>query len=146
VAGAYTSDMFLYTIGRVWGKDLLKFRIFRKWFPEEKVRKVTGYFQKKGRKTLFFGRMFPLGVRNVLFFITGTFRMPLPVFMVLDILSLLITVTLFFSLGYVLSENYQVILHTLDKYKILFSILLVLALLIFSIRLFSGRKKVTENN
>lgn len=134
VLGAYTSDIISYCLGRFGMKFILEHKKLAKFYPLDKIRKIEYYYQSHGVKTLFFGRFIPFGVRNVIFLTSGLAQMKIYKFLLIDLLSLSITSTILFSIGYLLGSNYEIIFPYLNKYKfIIFSlfILTVLSIIIY---------------
>lgn len=134
VLGAYTSDIISYCLGRFGMKFILEHRKLAKFYPLDKIQKIEYYYESHGAKTLFFGRFIPFGVRNVIFLTAGLAKMKIYKFMLVDLLSLSITSTILFTIGYTLGANYEIIFPYLNKYKfIIFSlfILTVLSIVIY---------------
>ncbi len=135
-AGAYTSDIIAYTIGRYAGRQVIETKIIRRFVSEMKILKVEEYFHHYGQKTLFFGRFIPFGVRNVLFISAGIARMRFHRFLIIDFFALIITSTILFSLGFFFGENYRLIEPYLDRYKyVVFTIFIVIVTLVITIEI-----------
>jgi membrane protein DedA with SNARE-associated domain len=139
--GAYFSDIIAYTIGRTFGRRLLKISFFQKLFPEEKIEKIERYFLKYGGNTLFFGRFIPFGMRNVLFATSGIVKMKISKFLLVDFLALCVTSTVLFYLGYNLGQNYQVIFPYLNRYKFIILALLSAVVCFFLFRNWIRKKQ-----
>jgi len=144
--GAYFSDIIAYSIGRFGGNKLLKINLFKKMMPEDRIITIEKYFEKYGKKTLFFGRFIPFGVRNVMFISAGLIRMKPIKFLLIDLLALCFTSTILFSLGYSFGNKYKLIFPYLNRYKIVvFSIFLLVIALIF-LKKHINQKKNSKNS
>jgi membrane protein DedA with SNARE-associated domain len=114
--GAYISDVICYFLGRTVGIKLLSMRPFSKLIDAKKVETMSGFFERYGTATLFFGRFIPFGVRNALFLSAGISKMNFVKFAVVDLLACTITSAILFSLGRLFAENYEVLFaHIADS-------------------------------
>jgi len=130
--GAYFGDIVAYLIGRfplsklIEKKDNTSF--IGKLIPTEKLNKAKEYFDKYGKKTLFFARFIPFGVRNITFMVSGLLKMRLKTFMIIDVIALSICMSITFTLGYIFSSDFTKIFPYVDKYKIF--VIIAVALII----------------
>jgi membrane-associated protein len=115
--GVYFSDIMVYLIGRYFGRRLIRTKVGSRILPMDKVEKVSGYFSKYGILTLLFGRLVPFGFRNILFSTAGIAKMSIGKFLIIDVIPLSITTSVYFYLGYLLGENYEKIYPYLDRVK-----------------------------
>lgn len=139
--GAYTSDIMAYSLGRFAGRRILEMKMIRRFISIKRVMKVERYFHLYGRKTLFFGRFIPFGVRNILFISAGIARMRFHFFLLIDFLALIITSSILLSLGYFLGENFMLIEPYLKEYRyIVFAIFLLIVGVIVLRRVARGTK------
>jgi membrane protein DedA with SNARE-associated domain len=93
-------DGLLYTIGRFWGRHLLKYAWVNKHLlPPERLKSIEDNFHKHGIKILFFARLTP-GVRSPIFLTAGLTRMSPLRFILADAIYAIPGVTLLFFLGY----------------------------------------------
>ncbi len=146
-AGAYTSDIIAYSIGRFAGRQVMETKVIRRFVSEKKLFKVEEYFHNYGQKTLFFGRFIPFGVRNVLFISAGIARMRFYRFLIIDFLALILTSTILFSLGYFFGENYRIIEPYLDRYKyVVFTIFIIAVILVISLKIKTFKEKKDSDN
>lgn len=143
-AGAYTSDLISYSLGRFALRGLAGHRLLQKIISLEKIEAMENYFARYGSKTLLFGRFIPFGVRNVIFMTAGFSKMRLITFMLIDLIPLSITSSITFYLGIKAGSNYRDILPYLDRFKEAIGItaLIVLALLYIVHRI---RQKKNQN-
>src|SRR5918998_643161 len=99
----------LYWIGALIGRE--RTRAIAARLPLIKVSDIDrteAWFQRHGRKTVFFGRMIPL-FRSFVSIPAGIERMPMATFLLFTTLGSLIWNSVFVVAGYVLGENRQVI-------------------------------------
>src|ERR671911_651971 len=80
------------------------------------IDRTEAWFQRHGRKTVFFGRMIPL-FRSFVSIPAGIERMPMATFLLFTTLGSLIWNSVFVVAGYVLGENRQVIEDYAGTYK-----------------------------
>lgn len=124
--GSVLGALPLYYLGRVFDKErLVKFAekygkfIFVK--PDD-VLSSNAWFDKHGKKAVFFGRMVP-GIRSLISIPAGMNNMPILSFLGLTALGSSIWATLLTLSGYYFGENYKVIETTLAPYSKIFLLL-----------------------
>jgi membrane-associated protein len=139
--GAYTGDLIIYSIGRFAGRRILNMSLFKKFITMERIRKIEGYFDEYGGKTIFFGRFIPFGVRNGIFFTAGLAGMTLPGFLAYDFMALCITSAIQFSLGYKLGENYSSIIPYLNRYKLIILSILIIIIIVILLKKYVRAKR-----
>jgi membrane protein DedA with SNARE-associated domain len=98
MAGVLIGDAILWYMGRLAGEHPEKLPFIGRHLTPERMEKARGMFQRHGAKAVFFGR-FLFGIRAVTFFVSGSMRVPLPLFLLMDGLAALITVptSIFFA-------------------------------------------------
>lgn len=105
-------DTCLYFIGRKVGNNAgTKKGFAAKLLTPARREKASGYFDKYGNWTVFFGR-FVAGVRGGIFLTAGAVNFPLGRFLLMDSLAALISVPVWIYLGYTFGENWHEILET----------------------------------
>ncbi|MBB6352201.1 DedA family protein [Nonomuraea muscovyensis] len=107
--GALAGALVLYGAGALLGKDrthALAARI--PLLKPDDLDKAEGWFDRHGRKTVFFGRMVPV-FRSVISVPAGLDRMPLATFAVLTALGSLIWNTALVLAGYLLGDKWEVV-------------------------------------
>jgi membrane protein DedA with SNARE-associated domain len=115
--GSVAGALVLYWIGALIGRERTRAIVAR--LPLVKVSDIDrteAWFQRHGRKTVFFGRMVPL-FRSFVSIPAGVERMPMATFLVLTTLGSLIWNSLFVVAGYVLGENWRVIQDYAGTYQ-----------------------------
>jgi membrane protein DedA with SNARE-associated domain len=107
--GSVAGALVLYWIGALIGPE--RTRAIAARLPLIKVSDIDrteAWFQRHGRKTVFFGRMVPL-FRSFVSIPAGVERMPMATFLLLTTLGSLIWNSVFVISGFVLGENRRVI-------------------------------------
>lgn len=115
-AGSLAGALLLYTLGAVFGRE--RFRAVWGKLPLvdlEDLDRTEAWFDKHGRKAIFFGRMIPI-FRSLISIPAGIERMPVLVFSALTLAGSLIWNTIFVVAGYQLGENW----HLVEGYAGLF--------------------------
>ncbi|MFI7705347.1 DedA family protein [Nonomuraea sp. NPDC049480] len=107
--GSVVGALALYWVGALLGRERVLALAAR--LPLVKVsdiEKTEAWFQRHGRKTIFFGRMIPV-FRSLISVPAGVGRMPLPTFTLLTTAGSLIWNTIFVLAGYFLGENWSLV-------------------------------------
>jgi membrane protein DedA with SNARE-associated domain len=97
--GVLISDVLLYSIGRLFGPRLLKYKWVQRWYPPETREKTERNFHSYGLKVLLMVRWIP-AIRSPLFVTAGLMRLPLPLFVLADGIAAAFGHSLLFFLGY----------------------------------------------
>ncbi|KAF3361706.1 hypothetical protein PHSC3_001736 [Chlamydiales bacterium STE3] len=129
--GCWISAWEAFWIGRLLGPKLYHISWFNWAITEQRISKLSYYYEKFGFFTFIIGRFIPGGIRNALFMTSGMSKMPFLVFIARDGIAALISTSIIFYIGYVFSQNYDlIILHFTAFSKIFLSCLLIMAFLI----------------
>jgi len=107
-AGLLTADIFLYYMGRRYGRMIVTHKRFQKMLTPERLAKLEERFHKRGVMLIFAGRHV-FGLRAQLFLVAGVMRMPFLIFSLSDALSALITMAIMVGAGYAGGNSLQVI-------------------------------------
>lgn len=112
--GIMSGDLVLYSLGRRWGRDVVRHRSIS-WIitPERFERAVEG-FHKRGTWYVFFGRFF-MGVRAVMCIVAGATRFPYWRFFLADFAGALLSVPFFVYLGYVFAGMLPTLMEYVAK-------------------------------
>jgi membrane protein DedA with SNARE-associated domain len=140
-AGSVVGALVLYLIGALIGRE--RTRAIAGRVPLIKVSDIDrteAWFQRHGRKTVFFGRMVPL-FRSFVSIPAGVERMPMATFLLLTTLGSLIWNSVFVIAGFVLGENRQVIEAYAGTYQNLVLAVGVLAVLTFVVIRLAGARR-----
>ncbi|MBX3470438.1 MAG: DedA family protein [Planctomycetes bacterium] len=89
--GVLVGDSILWWIGRKVGDRPERVPLIGRHLTPDRMQKARGLFQRHGAKAVFFGR-FLFGIRAVTFFVSGSLRVPLSTFLLMDGLAALVSV------------------------------------------------------
>lgn len=148
--GAVLGALPLYYFGSVFDEPRLvaftkKFGKYVFVHPDD-IRAANAWFDKHGKKAVFFGRMVP-GVRSLISIPAGMNKMPLLPFLTLTALGASIWTAILAFAGYYLGQNYEVVVEVLAPYSkaiMLLVVILIVGLLIK--RQLSGQKNINNKN
>ena len=107
--GSFVGALALYSLGAALGRE--RFRAIWGRLPlvnMEDLDRTEAWFDRHGRKAVFFGRMIPI-FRSLISIPAGIERMALPVFLALTLAGSLIWNTIFVLAGYQLGENWHLV-------------------------------------
>jgi membrane protein DedA with SNARE-associated domain len=118
IVGVVIGDGFLYAIGRVWGRRLLKHPwVQRKLVPPDKRERIEKNFHDRGIMILLTARLTP-GIRTPIFLMAGVLRVPLARFVLADALYAIPGVGILFALSYWLTDRVMDVYHSVERYKL----------------------------
>lgn len=106
-AGSLAGALLLYGLGRAWGRDRLRAAWER--LPLTDLRdldRTEAWFERHGRKAVFYGRMLPV-FRSLVSVPAGVTRMPMAVFVALTLAGSLVWNTALVLAGYALGEQWH---------------------------------------
>lgn len=132
--GAITGDNIWYAVGRYGGLKFInrygKFMLLSK----ERIQRAAEYFEKHGRKTVFFSR-FIFGTRIGSAALAGTFGMSRKRFILSNAVGALTWVIITVLLGYFFGSSFHNLRHAVHGTEIALLILAALAFIIAIIRI-----------
>lgn len=100
LAGVLIGDGTMFTLGRIYGGRILKFRLVARFLTPSRYAQVQTQFEKYGNWVLFVARFMP-GLRSPIFMTAGiTRRVSFWRFLAMDGLAALVSVPLWVYLGY----------------------------------------------
>ena len=125
--GSYLGTLPFYLLG-IWGeKSVYKFlKKYGKYLfiEQDDVDKAFEFFNKYGKEVVLFGRLIPL-VRTFISFPAGVAKMPFWQFTLYTLVGSAIWSTILATSGFLLGENWEVLLTWLSKYETLVIILCI---------------------
>lgn len=127
--GALGSDIISYSLGRFLGPKLWKIPFFARALSQDKLDKVSHFYQRYGVLILFPGRFIPFGVRNALFLGAGFGKMNFKKFFFTDWMACTISNFTLFALTYVYGK--EIMTFVKKSNKIIFLTACTLLLLFF---------------
>lgn len=98
-----TGDLTAYWLGHRFGMRLVRIPPFRWMLTPDRLEKVKLKFRENEGKTIFFSRFFA-GVRLATFVFSGMVHVPIPKFVVLDMLAACLSAPIFVVIGYMLPD------------------------------------------
>ncbi|MGE0708691.1 MAG: DedA family protein [Planctomycetota bacterium] len=128
MAGVLLGDTILYMLGRRAGRHPEKLPLIGRHLTRERMRRARRLFRDHGAKAVFFGR-FLFGIRAVTFFVSGSLRVPLPLFLLMDGLAGLLSVPTSIIAAWYFGKHLQTALEKVgelhDLVLVLVAVLLV---------------------
>ena len=146
-AGSVFGAVILYYAGRLIPKDMLKNMLEGKigkrlHFEQEDVQDAEGWFDTKGKSTVFFCRCVPI-IRSLISIPAGMAGMKMAPFLILTFAGSLVWNTVLVTAGAVAGASWGKILGVLDTYSNITVIVVGIAALIGS-TIYFGRRKGEE--
>ena len=135
--GSVLGALPLYYLGTLFNKERLI--VFTEkygkyvFIKSEDVLSSNAWFDKHGKKAVFFGRMVP-GVRSLISIPAGLNNMPLGSFLILTALGASIWTTILTLAGFYLGKNYEIIATMLAPYSKIFLLIAVFIIIAWFIK------------
>jgi membrane protein DedA with SNARE-associated domain len=104
--GLLITDSFLYYLGRKFGVRVVRFKMFRRILPEDRLLRLEAAYSRSGIWFILLGRHF-IGMRTKLFLVSGIMRMPYLKFLATDGFTSVLTLALMLYIGYMGRENWE---------------------------------------
>lgn len=119
-SGLLMSDWALFFLGRHFGSRVFRLPLLKDVLTETRVKWAETLMVRNGPLFCFIGRFLP-GLRVVIFVTFGSLKLRLQIFMIIDIMATLISVSLWIFLGNWMSS------HFIDSTRYVHEIKLILA-------------------
>jgi len=117
MAGVLIGDTIMFTLGRYYGENALRWRWVSWLVTPERRELVQQKFDRYGNRLLFIARFLP-GLRSPVFFIAGwSRRVSLLKFLMLDGAAALISVPFWVYLGYYGADNHEWLMQWVHRGK-----------------------------
>jgi len=130
IVAAIAGDCAMYAIGYHFGHDLLrKHRWFTRLLNPRTERKMEQNIRQHGLKALLITR-FLVGVRSPVYVAAGVLRVPFRYFIVCDVISASVVVSLFFGLSYRFAEEITNVWKRIQRAEIALTVTIVAAVLV----------------
>ena len=127
VSGSVTGSLVMYALGK-WADERVVRNLVRRYgrfagINDDTMSKAMVWFNRYGAPVIVFGRFVPV-MRSVISLTAGMSRMPVLLFAFLTTLSSSFAMAFWIGVGYVLGENWRVLLTLVDRFEplILFAI------------------------
>ncbi len=130
LAGVLVGDTFIYTIGRIFGRRVLTWPVFRRLFTQTRMEKAERRIQRNARIICFTSRFAP-GLRAPIYLTSGILRIPFSTFFTMDALAALISVPVWVYLAYFLGDKIEQLFEIAKTAKLGIGIILVVLLAFF---------------
>ncbi|MCG8335343.1 MAG: DedA family protein [Proteobacteria bacterium] len=137
--GVLVGDSFMYWIGRIFGRKVFQWPLFRRMFTEARIKKAEEKIQKNARIICFTSRFAP-GLRAPIYLTSGIMGVPFHVFFVMDALAALISVPVWVYLAYFLGDKIESLLEIAKTAKL--GVGIVIGVLVLGLILFKLRKRI----
>ena len=147
--GSVLGALPLYYLGALFNKERLvvlaeKYGKYV-FIKSEDVLLSNAWFEKHGKKAVFFGRMVP-GIRSLISIPAGMNKMPLVSFLVLTALGSSIWTTMLTLSGFYLGKNYEVIATILAPYSKVFLLLAIIIIIAWFVKRRLSNQHDSNNN
>lgn len=131
-AGGVAGSLALYAVG-AWIDEPVVRGVMRRWghllsLSERELDRVLALFNRFGAPAVLIGRSFPV-MRSVISLTAGMSRMPLDKFILFTSLSSGVMTAFWMLVGYVLGENWTLMMNLIDQFEPLLIVLLVVGVL-----------------
>jgi membrane protein DedA with SNARE-associated domain len=129
--GVTLGDLISWTMGRTVGLEPKGF--VAKLIGPDQIRDIEQFYRKWGDWAIVIARQIP-GMRFPTFFFAGASAIPLGRFYLIDGLAALITVNVFFTLGYVFADDLsdiQLFVQDFQSYASTFAAILIILIISF---------------
>lgn len=135
--GMLTGDIIIFSIGRKYGRMVVTHRKFHKIISPERLLVLEDKFNKWKTPFILFGRHLGFHV----FLVAGIMRMPFLRFLVLDIVSSILTIIVMVTIGYIGGNSLQVIKRDITRIEHIGILLVIILLTIYLFfRYFKSRR------
>ncbi|MEO8611129.1 MAG: DedA family protein [Chloroflexota bacterium] len=120
VIGCVIGSLVLYAVGK-WADDRVVRNLVRRYgrfmgISEDGMTKAMVWFNRYGAPVIVFGRLVPV-MRSVISLTAGMCRMPVLPFAFYTTLSSAFAMAFWIGVGYLLGENWRVILTLVDRFE-----------------------------
>lgn len=143
--GVLIADFIVYSFGRKYGRMVVCHRWFHRFISPEKLQDLEERFKKKGIFVILFGRHF-VGLRVQIFIVSGIMRMHLWKFLLADGVTVIFTIAVMVSIGYLGGHSLKDLGIDISKSDYLAIFLLASVVIGYLIFKYVQKKKSYRNN
>jgi membrane protein DedA with SNARE-associated domain len=104
LGGVLAGDMLLYTLGRHFGRRILKWPTARRILTADREKRVMEAYHRHGLKFVVMARLI-MGLRAAAFLTAGLVRVPFPRFLLVDLAAVLVSVPISFGVAYAVADS-----------------------------------------
>ncbi len=133
-SGVLLTDIFLYFLGRKYGRMIVAHKRFQKIISLERLSSLEETFHKRGVFVLLLGRHF-VGVRAQILLTAGVMQMSFIKFLTIDAVSASLTIAFMVGAGYMGGNSLQIIKKDVTRVEhiaIFFAVMLLAFCLLFA--------------
>ncbi len=142
LAGAVVGDSFMYAIGYRWGHGIFTSHPrFAKLFATENEQQFQKAVEAHALKVMMVAR-FLVGIRAPVYVMTGVVRLPFRRFVVYDVISASLVVSVVFGLSYLFGEQVAAWVHHTEFWATVVVLLVIIA--VVAIVYYRHRDRVLE--
>ncbi len=128
--GVLSTDVFLYFVGKKYGRMIVTHRRFRKIISQERLSALEDRFNKRGVLVVLVGRHL-IGLRAQIFIVAGVVKMSFAKFLVADAVSSLFTIALMVGAGYIGGNSLEIVKKDISRVEHAAIFVLVAGLALF---------------
>ena len=129
-AGLLLADIFLYAVGRKYGRVIVAHRRFQKIISAERLLMLEEKFKKTGVLFILIGRHL-IGLRAQIFLAAGVMRMSVVKFIIADAFSSLFTIAVMVGAGYIGGNSLQILRKDISRIEHAGILIVVIFLIIY---------------
>jgi membrane protein DedA with SNARE-associated domain len=127
LVGMISGDLVTFYIGRRAGQGIFRTFLIRWAITEERLQRIRRYYEKYGRKTVFFSR-YLAGVRQASYFMAGAMGVPLKDFLPMEMLAACSTGPLSITIAYLLGGEIDLVLDYFGVARLIGVVVAILAI------------------
>ncbi len=143
VLGSLVGSLVLYAVGK-WADERVIRNLVRRYgrfvaISDTEIDRVLNWFNRYGVLVIVFGRLLPV-MRTGISLTAGMSKMPVLVFAGLTTLSSACAMVVWIGVGYILGENWRIILTLVDEFEpyiLLMGGVLLVIVVLFTVRRFA---------
>ena len=129
-SGILLADIFLYLIGRKYGRMIVTHQRFHKILSPERFSELEDKFNKKGVSVILIGRHL-VGLRAQIFLVSGIMRMPVLKFIITDAISSIFTIAIMVGVGYIGGNSLEIIKKDVTRIEHIWILVIIILLAVY---------------
>jgi membrane protein DedA with SNARE-associated domain len=141
--GVILGDIFIYSVGKKFGLDILNHRRFRKILSEKRLVFIEKLFNRYGASIIFFTRFIAF-IRAPVYLSAGALGVRFTTFIFYDIIAAALSIPIFVWVGYYFGEEIELAIRYVRDAEYLI-IAFALLFVLYIIRLRRNRLKKLQN-
>ena len=128
--GLLIADLFLYFVGKKYGRMIVNHKRFRKIMTSERLSRLESKFNRSGVFVILVGRHL-VGLRAQIFLAAGVMRMSVLKFLMADAISAILTIAIMVGAGYIGGNSLEIIKRDITRYEHIGILVLIISLIIY---------------